>query len=162
MNLLQSASSNSRNPLFSRKMGDGSLGSGPNTFDPSEFPSLGQGGGGGGLAGRPNYVGMVKQPTEHSSEFQMSNEDFPALPGAPASDPKIVFDNFSDPSGGSGSILDSVKMNSTQLTPEQELAKSQQSRKGIQTSPDGLVTNIPANMVVDQFGMIGLLTFIRA
>jgi hypothetical protein len=26
----------------------------------------------------------------------------------------------------------------------------------------GMVTNIPANMVVDQFGMIGLLTFIRA
>ena len=26
----------------------------------------------------------------------------------------------------------------------------------------GLVTNIPPNMVVDQFGMIGLLTFIRA
>jgi len=50
------------------------------------------------MPGRPNYgklarthsrqldlgVGMVKQPTEHSSEFQMSNEDFPALPGAPA------------------------------------------------------------------------------
>merc|ERR1719228_975058 len=131
---------------------DGSIGSGPNTFDPSEFPSLGGGGGAQGMPGRPNYVGMVKQPTEHSSEFQMSSEDFPALPGAPAS----------DPSGGSGSILDSVKMNSTQLTPEQELAKSQQSRKGIQTSPEGLVTNIPANMVVDQFGMIGLLTFIRA
>ena len=29
------------------------------------------------------WVGMVKQPTEHTSEFQMSNEDFPALPGAP-------------------------------------------------------------------------------
>jgi len=42
------------------------------------------------------------------------------------------------------------------------MAKSAQARKGIQTSPDGLVTNIPANMVVDQFGMIGLLTFIRA
>merc|ERR1719300_634628 len=150
MSLLQ-ASSSSRNPLFSRKMGDG-LGSGPNTFDPSEFPSLGQGGGGGGLAGRPNYVGMVKQPSDHSSEFQMSNEDFPALPGAPAS---FV---FSDTSG----VLDSVKINSTQLTPEQELAKSAQARKGIQTSPNGLVTNIPANMVVDQFGMIGLLTFIRA
>merc|ERR1719468_1233927 len=38
MSLLQSSSSSSRNPLFSRKMGDGSLGSGPNTFDPSEFP----------------------------------------------------------------------------------------------------------------------------
>ena len=32
----------------------------------------------------------------------------------------------------------------------------------ISPSPLGLVTNIPANMVVDQFGMIGLLTFIRA
>merc|ERR1719282_1550450 len=155
MSLLQSASSNSRNPLFSRKMGDGSLGSGPNTFDPSEFPSLGQGSGGGGLAGRPNYVGMVKQPTEHGgSEFLMSSEDFPALPGAPGN--SFV---FSDPSGH---MLDSVKMNNTQLTPEQELAKSAQARKGIQTSPDGLVTNIPTNMVVDQFGMIGLLTFIRA
>merc|ERR1719422_828754 len=139
----------------SRKMGDGSLGSGPNTFDPSEFPSLGQGSGGGGLAGRPNYVGMVKQPTEHGgSEFLMSSEDFPALPGAPGN--SFV---FSDPSGH---MLDSVKMNSTGLTPEQELAKSAQARKGIQTSPDGLVTNIPTNMVVDQFGMIGLLTFIRA
>merc|ERR1719190_319632 len=151
MSLLQSSSGNSRNPLFSRKMGDG-LGSGPNTFDPSESPSLGQGGGGGGLAGRPNYVGMVKQPSEHSSEFQMSNEDFPALPGAPAS---FV---FSDQSG----VLDSVKINSAQLTPEQELAKSAQARKGIQTSPSGLVTNIPSSMVTDQFGMIGLLTFIRA
>lgn len=167
VSLLQTSSSgNSRNPLFSRKMGDGSIGSGPNTFDPSEFPSLAGGGGSGpGLPGRPNYVGMVKQPTEHQSEFTMSSEDFPALPGAPAIDPKIGFDNFSDPSGsGAGSILDSMtKMNSAlQLTPEQELAKQQQSRKGIQTSPDGLVTNIPANMVVDQFGMIGLLTFIRA
>merc|ERR1719438_81608 len=155
MSLLQSSSSSSRNPLFSRKMGDGSLGSGPNTFDPSEFPSLGQGSGGGGLAGRPNYVGMVKQPTEHGgSEFLMSSEDFPALPGAPGN--SFV---FSDPSGH---MLDSVKMNSTGLTPEQELAKSAQARKGIQTSPDGLVTNIPQSMVVDQFGMIGLLTFIRA
>merc|ERR1719232_2528845 len=95
MSLLQSASSNSRNPLFSRKMGDGSLGSGPNTFDPSEFPSLGQGSGGGGLAGRPNYVGMVKQPTEHGgSEFLMSSEDFPALPGAPGN--SFVFSDPSD------------------------------------------------------------------
>ena len=33
---------------------------------------------------------------------------------------------------------------------------------GIQTSPDGRVTNIPASMVNDQFGIVGLLTFIRA
>ena len=29
-------------------------------------------------------VGMVKQPSDHSgSDFLISNEDFPALPGAP-------------------------------------------------------------------------------
>lgn len=136
----------SRNPLFSRKMGDG-----PAAFDPSDFPSLapGVGTGIGGMPGRPNYVGMVKQPTEHSSEFQMSNEDFPALPGAPPSG-----------AGTSGSIMDSLKM--SVMTPEQELKHQQQARKGIQTSPDGMVTNIPSTMVVDQFGMIGLLTFIRA
>ena len=33
---------------------------------------------------------------------------------------------------------------------------------GIQTYPDGKVTNIPASMVNDQFGIVGLLTFIRA
>ena len=85
-------------------------------------------------------VGMVKQPSEHSSEFQMSNEDFPALPGAPAS---FV---FSDQSG----VLDSVKINAAQLTPEQELAKSAQARKGIQTSPNGessLLTSLVAIFV---------------
>merc|ERR1719429_455951 len=130
-------------------MGDGPGGA---PFDPSDFPSLGGGAGGAlGGSGRNNYVGMVKQPADHSSEFQMSNEDFPALPGAPAPEP-----------GGANSILDSVKLPTAGLTPEQEMAKTAQARKGIQTSPDGLVTNIPANMVVDQFGMIGLLTFIRA
>ena len=53
-------------------------------------------------------VGMVKQPADHSSEFQMSNEDFPALPGAPAAEP-----------GSSNSILESVKLPTTGLTPEQ-------------------------------------------
>merc|ERR1719445_2363391 len=165
MGLLQSSSSSSRNPLFSRKMGDGSLGSGPNTFDPSEFPSLGAGSGGGGLAGRPNYVGMVKQPTDHSgSDFLISNEDFPALPGAPA--PGVSSFHFSE-GGPGGAMLEvnKMKLNSTGLSGlslDQEMAKTAQARKGIQTSQDGLVTNIPQNMVVDQFGMIGLLTFIRA
>ena len=55
-------------------------------------------------------VGMVKQPADHSSEFQMSNEDFPALPGAPAAEP-----------GSSNSILESVKLPTAGLTPEQVL-----------------------------------------
>jgi hypothetical protein len=45
---------------------------------------------------------------------------------------------------------------------QQQQQQLQQQRRGIQTSPTGLVTNIPNSMVTDQFGMIGLLTFIRA
>ena len=52
------------------------------------------------------------------------------------SDPKMIM-NFSDPNGGVGSVLDSLKMSQQQLTPEQELKHQQQARKGIQTSPDG-------------------------
>ena len=84
----------------------------------------------------------------------MSNEDFPALPGAPAAEP-----------GSSNSILESVKLPTAGLTPEQvfiicglklfdlgieklmcltlafqEMAKTAQARKGIQTSPDGELT----------------------
>lgn len=33
------------------------------------------------MPGAKPYVGMVKQPTSESSEFTMSSEDFPALPG---------------------------------------------------------------------------------
>jgi hypothetical protein len=64
------------------------------------------------------------------------------------SDPKIVL-NFSDPNGGVGSVLDSLKMSQQQLTPEQELKHQQQARKGIQTSPDGKISIIspPSNYV---------------
>ena len=34
-------------------------------------------------------------------------------------------------------------------------------RSGIQTTADGLISNIPSSMVKDQYGLIGLLTFIR-
>lgn len=40
--------------------------------------------------------------------------------------------------------------------------KNSQIKRGIQTSKDGRVTNIPQGMVTDQFGMVGLLAFIRA
>ena len=43
---------------------DGSIGSGPNAFDPSEFPSLGGGSGGGGLPGRPNYGELYHRKLE--------------------------------------------------------------------------------------------------
>uniref|UniRef100_T1JMQ2 NOT2/NOT3/NOT5 C-terminal domain-containing protein n=1 Tax=Strigamia maritima TaxID=126957 RepID=T1JMQ2_STRMM len=143
----------------------------PPALDLSEFPSLtnrGRQDSGGhsmpSMVGRPAYVGMVKQPVSESTEFQIHSEDFPALPGSQThetdednSTTKLV-SQFT----GSGTGLDLSKEN-TRLAAEKNGSQSQ--KIGIQTCPDGglsTVTNIPAGMVTDQFGMIGLLTFIRA
>ncbi|XP_077866379.1 uncharacterized protein LOC144354111, partial [Saccoglossus kowalevskii] len=39
---------------------------------------------------------------------------------------------------------------------------NEQQKRGIQMHQDGKITNIPGGMVTDQFGMVGLLTFIKA
>ncbi|XP_071444357.1 CCR4-NOT transcription complex subunit 2 isoform X1 [Hetaerina americana] len=137
-------------------------------------------------------VGMVKQPTSEASEFTMSSEDFPALPGTqqqpqqsqvlgpsqsqgppsqqqssgmgsdgnphqqPTSNGTVTSLNLSQSSNEKGEVITT----SSSRAPGAE--KAQAAKRGIQTSPDGNVTNIPASMVKDQFGMVGLLTFIRA
>lgn len=58
-------------------------------------------------------VGMVKQPTSEQSEFTMSSEDFPALPGT------------------------SVGGHAPPAPADYAHAPDKPSRKGIQTSPDG-------------------------
>jgi CCR4-NOT transcription complex subunit 2 len=35
-------------------------------------------------------------------------------------------------------------------------------KKGIVISPDGRIKNVPSNMLLDQFGMVGLLAYLRA
>ncbi|XP_037948928.1 regulator of gene activity isoform X2 [Teleopsis dalmanni] len=163
----------------------------PALLDPSEFPSLTNVRGQNDQSlpqtnplqppGSKPYVGMVKQPTSEQSEFTMSNEDFPALPGTQNSDGTTnsgltennldgtektmnsivggsglgaVGSSVSGNNGGSsGNGVEHINDNSS----ENKLVKS-----GVQTSPDGKVTNIPASMVNNQFGMVGLLTFIRA
>ena len=66
-------------------------------------------------------VGMVKQQTNESSEFTMSSEDFPALPG---SQPERA--NQSDQGmENSGSLAIGGS------------AASKQQKQGIQTQPDG-------------------------
>lgn len=88
----------------------------------------------------PFAVGMVKQPTSETSEFTMSSEDFPALPGTASTE---------GPSPGSSVVSSSDK--STNQTSEQN--NSQQDmvnsrlvlnndkalalKRGIQTSSDG-------------------------
>lgn len=148
---------------------------------------------------------MVKQPTSEQTEFQMSSEDFPALPGTASENVAGVvgsgvsqhqtsvsvssiigsagsghqmgmnmMDSNSLMSGDNknsiGSNLCMDMMQSETVTGGHQMGSghmsssgvSEKAKRGVQTSPNGLVTNIPPTMVNNQFGMIGLLTFIRA
>ncbi|KOB69749.1 putative CCR4-NOT transcription complex subunit 2, partial [Operophtera brumata] len=132
--------------------GEGGDTSTPSLLDLSEFPSLtARGAGDQAPAAAPPppgskpYVGMVKQPTSEQSEFTMSSEDFPALPGTSTG----------------GAVVPAT----SQVVPNQEYANHNsidKPKRGIQTSPEGKVTNIPETMIPNQFGIVGLLTFIRA
>lgn len=147
----------------------------PPLLDLSEFPSLTSRGQGDTMPqptpmpGKQPYVGMVKQPANDSSEFTMSNEDFPALPGTQTNTSTSVGGSASNDSTPEKSMQDGsgqpseVHVNNNRVAASNSINDKQSSHsRGIQTSPDGKVTNIPASMVKDQFGMVGLLTFIRA
>jgi len=225
------AASGSSGRLFSRdrsgKIGDSNLLS-PNAFDPSEFPSLGNRDNSGApnpsLAARSNYVGMVKQPAMEPSEFTMSHEDFPALPGVSASSAaaglnsavgagqatNTIGDTTNDLSkltrggmgmsqdlvtsatsqsmigsrlGGPGAIGSGMSLTGNQSSHIGAVSSSAgavadsggtgsshfnqqqangQHKRGIQTSPDGPVTNIPSSMMTNPFGITGLLQWVRA
>ncbi|XP_045895836.1 CCR4-NOT transcription complex subunit 2-like isoform X1 [Micropterus dolomieu] len=117
------------------------------------------------LAGRAPYVGMVTKPSsEQSQDFSIHNEDFPALPGPnyQTKDPTSTSEDSKtnlNSSGKSNSNSDGPKFPGDKSSAP---SNNNQQKKGIQVLPDGRVTNIPVGMVTDQFGMIGLLTFIRA
>jgi len=137
----------------------------PPSLDLSEFPSLtnrpmggpNENGGSTSLSGRPNYVGIIKTPvSETAAEFTMSNEDFPALPGTQNNDSTST-GNATESKVTSTSVATTVNSN---LNSNNGNSNSS-SKRGLQISSDGKVTNIPNNMVADQFGMAGLLTFIR-
>uniref|UniRef100_A0A8C8LP56 CCR4-NOT transcription complex subunit 2 n=2 Tax=Oncorhynchus TaxID=8016 RepID=A0A8C8LP56_ONCTS len=114
------------------------------------------------LAGRAPYVGMVTKPSnEPTQDFSIHNEDFPALPGPNYKDPTLSNDDSKtnlNSTGKSTSSADGPKFPGDKTSS----AQNNSQKKGIQVLPDGRVTNIPGGMVTDQFGMIGLLTFIRA
>lgn len=76
---------------------------------------------------------MVKQPTSEASEFQMSSEDFPALPGThnqEVTSPggSIASEKTILPSGGAGDMGQDLR--SCTVT---------DSKQGIQTWPDGKI-----------------------
>ncbi|XP_037922999.1 regulator of gene activity isoform X3 [Hermetia illucens] len=110
-------------------------------------------------------LGMVKQPTSEQSEFTMSNEDFPALPGTQNTDGTTTTSGLagSIESSEKGSVnVSSNNIGGIEIQNDSISSNDKAVKRGVQTSSDGKVTNIPASMVNNQFGMIGLLTFIRA
>ncbi|XP_055903495.1 regulator of gene activity isoform X2 [Eupeodes corollae] len=112
-------------------------------------------------------VGMVKQPTSEQSEFTMSNEDFPALPGTQNSDGTTNAGLSENNLDGTEKSMNSIVGSGLSVGGGMDHQNDNSSndkivKRGVQTSPDGKVTNIPATMVNNQFGMVGLLTFIRA
>ncbi|VBB31199.1 unnamed protein product [Acanthocheilonema viteae] len=80
-------------------------------------------------------------------EFRIQNEDFPALPGANHLENRQTHTNNAD------AFASETRYSERSNT---------ETKAGIQTFPDGTVKNIPAGMLSDQFGMAGLLTFLRA
>jgi len=157
----------------------------PPLLDLSEFPSLTNRGHGDAPQSNSSYgkqaydnafvtVGMVKQPQSESTEFTMSNEDFPALPGTQTNNNHDASSTTSSRSSertmsalstGLSNSINSMESRSNENNAPTNRApgaeKSQLAKKGILSTNDGRVTNIPASMVKDQFGMVGLLTFIR-
>ncbi|XP_052810128.1 CCR4-NOT transcription complex subunit 2-like isoform X2 [Mya arenaria] len=141
-------------------------------FDPAEFPSLGnqlppQSSMSGG---NPRNYGMVKTDRQDQTpEFQIVQEDFPALPGAQStlsmfvSDPQTA--GSTDPSKKQHQNLISGSSYEQALNNKDKFPNDKQGSgppKGVHIHADGRVTNIPQGMVADQFGMVGLLTFIRS
>lgn len=81
-------------------------------------------------------VGMVKQPTAEQSEFQMSSEDFPALPGTQITDGTMssnslgLHDGADKGNGGAAGV-------GMDLQTESVSGNDKAFKRGVQTSPDG-------------------------
>lgn len=134
---------------------------------------------------------MVKQPLNEQVKFTMSSEDFPALPGTQNVEliPNNAFSNNHENTDKMTNMDSGISIG-VDLQAEKSDLNEKSLKRGVQTLPNGkffihnrnihrtnhnsvvlnlflfiysgLVTNIPASMVNNQFGMVGLLTFIRA
>jgi CCR4-NOT transcription complex subunit 2 len=141
------------------------------------------------LQQRAPYANLIRSDTSSFNpstvEFHIQNEDFPALPGANAgsSHAEGVAGGGNFNAGSiTGNITGNINAGNMHQSLHQQQLQSQlpiagpgpvdgvavdarfseRLKSGIQTHSDGRVTGIPAGMLNDQFGMAGLLTFLRA
>jgi len=84
-------------------------------------------------------VGMVKQPTSESSEFTMSSEDFPALPGTQNREGPSPGGSMSGDKNIPVGLGPEIGQDVLQANRAPGSEKSQSSKRGIQTSPDGKI-----------------------
>lgn len=81
---------------------------------------------------------MVKQPTSESSEFTMSSEDFPALPGTQSREGPSPGGSITGDKGLSVGLGPELGQDVLQSNRAPGSEKPQASKRGIQTSPDGI------------------------
>ncbi|PAA85251.1 hypothetical protein BOX15_Mlig016430g1, partial [Macrostomum lignano] len=144
--------------------------------DPSEFPMLGRPASA-GVSGRINFVSAASKAPE---EFSIQQEDFPALPGtqpatsaAPGSvaasssvamPPNSASLATAGVSGTGGSVADGGTAAAAAASaglPGSADPMTPLGRSTVVYHQNGSITGVPASMVRDQFGMIGLLSLIK-
>ena len=79
---------------------------------------------------------MVKQPTSESSEFTMSSEDFPALPGSEITPGGNSVEKTTSEEGSRLAVTQATTTTATESTTSNP-KPPQPPKRGIQTSPDG-------------------------
>ncbi|CAK5089387.1 unnamed protein product [Meloidogyne enterolobii] len=90
----------------------------------------------------------LKEKEDSTTILMFNDDDFPVLASS-------MGHGSQQPQKSTSLVNDDLKEkrpNVTEIAPE---------NVGIRTHPDGRVTNIPPGMLNDQFGMAGLLTFLR-
>ncbi|XP_070190378.1 CCR4-NOT transcription complex subunit 2-like isoform X3 [Littorina saxatilis] len=133
------------------------------TLDLSDFPSLSSRS---NVAPNPvpanRTYGMVSKPPQESTpEFNITQEEFPALPGS-QNPPSQSSDQSAKTPTSTPTGFDPMGNRDGAKFAADKLPGGPAPKRGIQTHSDGTVSNIPQGMVTDQFGIVGLLTFIRA
>lgn len=81
-------------------------------------------------------VGMVKQPTAEQSEFTMSSEDFPALPGTSVGGVAVGSAPPVGSQAGSSQLQLEPPLSQQHTMPSLQHTMDQE-KKGIHTFPDG-------------------------